>query len=125
VERALTLIADGIITIESINEARGKIPALPKTINTNTGKPSTTALAFNDDSWGKVSRSYTKSARKMVAQSVAKFEAIEKAAIEFAKTNTRVMESTITSELAPDATSEDDDDGRGNLSDNDSDDSIN
>ena len=75
------------------------------------------AVAFNDDGWGKVTRSYTKSAAR-IAQSIHQFEKIEKAAKEYARGNTRVMESLTTVGLNDNM--DDDDDNQANLVDDNS-----
>ena len=86
------MVCNGIITIETINEAHGKCPVLPKSINFNTGKASTTTLAFNDYSWGNVSRLFTKYTMR-ITQSTAQ---IEKATKEFSKSSTCLMDSMST-----------------------------
>ena len=101
-----------------IQEAQGHCPKLLKLVNTTTGKESTATVAFNEEGWGRQSRSFTKSTIK-TAQSAHKFEKIEKAAQAFAKGNTCLMESH-TMEVQ-DSTSDDDNDWT-NLADNDSDD---
>ena len=83
-----------------------------------TGKELTAMVAFNEEGWGRQSRSFTKSTIK-IAQSAHKFEKIEKAAQAFAKGNTYLMESHTTE--VQDGTSDDDDDWA-NLADNDSND---
>ena len=118
VERALTLVHDGIITREMIQEAQGHCPKLLKSVNTTTGKESTATVTFNEEGWGRQSRSFTKSTIK-TAQSAHKFEKIEKAAQAFTKGNTCLMESHTTE--VQDGTSDDDDDWA-NLADNDSND---
>ena len=112
------LVCDGIITRETIQEAQGHCPKLPKSVNTTTGKELTTTVAFNEEGWGCQSRSFTKSAIKIV-QSAHKFEKIKKAAQAFTKGNTRLMESHTTE--VQDGTSDDDND-QVNLADNNSDD---
>lgn len=47
VERALSLIASGIINIEQVNASRGKAILVPKTRNPSTGKDSTRETGFN------------------------------------------------------------------------------
>ena len=101
-----------------IQEAQGHCPKLLKSVNTTTGKESTAMVAFNEEGWGRQSRSFTKSAIK-TAQSAHKFEKIKKAAQAFAKGNTCLMGSHTTE--VQDGTSDDDDDWA-NLADNDSDD---
>ena len=66
-----------------------------KMFNTNTGKQSTATIAFNYDSWGCASRSFTTSAIKK-AQSFFKFEMIERAAKEIFKGSTCILESLTT-----------------------------
>ena len=66
--------------------------------NSNTGKQSIATIAFNNDGWGHALRSFTASAIKK-AQSISKFEIIERAAKEFCKGNTHVLESLITEAL--------------------------
>ena len=52
-------------------------------------------VAFNDDGWGKVTQSYTKSAAR-IGQLIHQFKKIEKAMREYARENTQVMESLTT-----------------------------
>ncbi|KAF8256884.1 hypothetical protein EI94DRAFT_1710014 [Lactarius quietus] len=73
VERALTLVARGILTIAIARAARGKTVTFPHMLNVSTGKDSMHQMGFSDAAWGKVSRSYAKLAR---ALSIAKFGAI-------------------------------------------------
>ena len=72
---------------------------------------------FNDDGWGKVSRSFTKSVAR-IAQSVHQFKKIEKATKEYAWGNTRVLESLTTIGLHDHM--DDNDDDWANLVDDDS-----
>lgn len=92
VKRALTLVRDGYITIETITAASGKLPTLLKMVNTSTGKESTTIIGFNDNAWGSSSKSFTISVIKR-AESVCKFEKIKGAAKEHSKTSTCIGES--------------------------------
>ena len=108
VKHALTLVRDGVITIETINEAHGKCPILPKLINFNTRKQTSVAIAFNDDGWGKVSSSFTKSAMR-IAQSIKQFEKIERAAKEFSKTSTQLMDSLTATDGQQDLMDDNDD----------------
>ena len=78
---------------------------------------SSITVAFNNDSWGNISRSFTKSAAK-VAQSIHQFKKIENAAKEFSRGTTCVTESLIIN--AP-QDSVDTDDDRANLAIYDSD----
>ncbi|KAF8268670.1 hypothetical protein EI94DRAFT_1800187 [Lactarius quietus] len=73
VERALTLVARGILMIAIARAARGKTVTFPRTLNVSTSKDSMCQTGFSDAAWGKASRSYAKSAR---ALSIAKFGAI-------------------------------------------------
>ena len=77
-------------------------------INSNTGKVSTITLAFNDDSWGNVSRSFTKSSMR-----IAQFEKIEKTMKEFSKSSTCLMDSMSTDNASRDVQNDNDD--RANL----------
>ena len=77
VEHALTLVCDKIITIATIDAAQGKCPTLPK-----SREP--VAAAFNNDSWGDISRAFTKAMAK-VAWSTHQFEKIENTAKTFSR----------------------------------------
>lgn len=81
-ERALTLVATGTLTISLIRASKGKTIPLPKTINLSSGKESTRQTGFSDTAWGKETRSYAKSARSLPT---AKFDIIIKEAREFMK----------------------------------------
>jgi hypothetical protein len=83
VERALRLVATGILTINVVHAAKGKTLNLPKTMNLATGKESTRQTGFSDASWGKATRDYAKSAA--CSLSTAKFNAIIKEAKGFVK----------------------------------------
>ena len=74
-------------------------------------------VAFNDDGWGKVTWSYMKSAAR-IAQSIHQFKKIEKAMKEYARGNTRIMESLTTVGLNDNM--DDNDDNQVNLVDDDS-----
>jgi hypothetical protein len=80
VERALTLIATGTLTVAMARASRGKTVALPRTFNPSTGKVSLRQTGFNDAAWGRATRSYAKSARSL---SNVKFNAITQAAQPF------------------------------------------
>lgn len=101
IKRALTLIKDGVVTINAINDVNGKVPNLPKSVNATTSKESTAAVAFNDDMWGRQSWGFTKLAER-VAQSTHKFEKIEKAAKLHLKAHTHVWESIANSGMQDD-----------------------
>ncbi|KAF8267176.1 hypothetical protein EI94DRAFT_1802114 [Lactarius quietus] len=73
VERALTLVARGILMITIARVARGKTVTFPHTLNISPSKDSTRQTGFSDAAWGKASQSYAKSAR---ALSIAKFGVI-------------------------------------------------
>jgi hypothetical protein len=62
VERALTLVATGMLTVTMAQAARGKVITLPQTLNLSTGKDSMCQTGFSDTAWGKASQSYAKSA---------------------------------------------------------------
>ena len=72
-ERALTLVATGTLTVAMAQVARGKTILLPRTFNCSTDKKSTRQTDFSDIAWGKASRGYARSAR---AFPKAKFDAI-------------------------------------------------
>jgi hypothetical protein len=65
VERALTLIANGTLTVAVARASRGKTVILPRSFNNFTGRESTRDTAFNDAMWGKATRFYMKSACKI------------------------------------------------------------
>ena len=90
-----------IITITTIDAAQGKCPTLSK-----SGESSIT-VAFNNDGWGDISRSFTKSTAK-VTQSIHQFKKIENAAKEFSRGTTQVTESLIIN--APQDSMDNDDD---------------
>ena len=78
-----------IITIATIDvAAQGKFPTLLKSVNTGG---SSITVTFNNDSWGNISRSFTKSMAK-VAQSIHQFEKIENAAKKISRGTTQVTE---------------------------------
>ena len=79
-ERALTLIATGTLTVAVARASKGRTVNLPRTFNLSTGRESMRQTGFNDTTWGKTTRSYVKSARSL---SNAKFNAIIQAAQPF------------------------------------------
>jgi hypothetical protein len=92
VERALTLIATGTLTIEMARAARGKTISFPKTLNLSSGKDSTRPTGFSDMAWGKATRNYAKSARSLPK---AKLDVIIKEAQEHVKhTRNRTTDNT-------------------------------
>ena len=72
-ERALTLIATGTLTIVMAYASRGKAVNLPQTLNFSTGKDSMHQTSFSNAAWGKATHSYAKSASSLTT---AKFNAI-------------------------------------------------
>jgi hypothetical protein len=64
VERALTLVATGTLTIATAQVSSGTI-LIPRTFKCSSGKKSTRRASFSDPAWGKTSRSYAKSARAL------------------------------------------------------------
>jgi hypothetical protein len=76
------LVATGTLTISLIRASKGKTIPLPKTINHSSGKESTRQTGFSETAWGKETRSYTKSARSLLA---VKFDEIIQDAQEFVK----------------------------------------
>ena len=81
--------------IKTINAAYLKCPNLPKSVNVNTGKQSTTAVSFNDDGWGDSTRGFTKLAAQIV-ELVHQFEKLERAAMEHSRVSTHAKESLTT-----------------------------
>jgi hypothetical protein len=71
-----------------IQNAKGKIPMLPKQINQATGKVSK-QTGFNEVMWGKRCRSYVKSARGL---SPSRFEEIVGLATVFMKATNRIID---------------------------------
>ena len=81
-ERALTLVATGTLTVVMARASKGKTVTLPQTINLSTGKESICQTGFSNTIWGKATCRYTKSVCLLMN---AKFEAILKDAQEFMK----------------------------------------
>jgi hypothetical protein len=73
VERALTLIADGTLTIDVARASNSKTVTLPSCVNPRTGRESKTETGFNLSTWGAITNDYTKSA---LALNKDKFDAI-------------------------------------------------
>ena len=88
VERGLKLILAGNITVEMAQNAKGKVPTLPKQINQATGKVSKQAIGFNEVTWGKRCVSYVKSAKGL---SSTRFNEIMELASAFMKTTNRII----------------------------------
>lgn len=109
VERALKLISSGTITVEMVQNAKGRIPILPKKINQATGKASHQLTAFNETSWGSRCSNYVKSAKKL---STSRFEKIISLATEYMKVSQNFENNEVIE--VPD----DDDDIRANVVDN-------
>jgi len=80
VERALTLIATGTLTVAMACASKGKTVSLPHTFNLSTGKDSMRHTGFNDAMWGKATHSCVKSVHSL---SNVKFNAIIQAAQPF------------------------------------------
>ncbi|KAF8218848.1 hypothetical protein L208DRAFT_1419320 [Tricholoma matsutake] len=109
VEHALKLIASGIITIEMVKKAKGRIPTLPKQINQATGKVSNQFTVFNEASWGKRCSSYVKSAKNL---SASRFNEIITLSAEYMKISQNLEDEDVIE--IPD---DDDDDIRANIVD--------
>jgi hypothetical protein len=88
VERGLKFIAGGTITVEMVQNAKGKIPMLPKHINQATGKVSK-AMGFNEVMWGKRCKSYVVSVKGL---STSRFNEIVQLATAFMKTTNRIID---------------------------------
>ena len=72
-ERALTLVATGALTIAIARAGRGKTITVPRTLNLSTGNEPTQQTGFSDAAWGDVTRNHAISVR---ALSEAKIDAI-------------------------------------------------
>jgi hypothetical protein len=120
VERALTLVATGTLTIEMARTSKGKTIPLPRTVNLSTGKESMRQTGFSDVAWGKTTRSYATRAKSLAN---AKFDAIIQDAKEFLKPirsrNKSTAEATDIINI-----DDDDDDERMHLVDNTDDESA-
>ncbi|KAH9038774.1 hypothetical protein EDB85DRAFT_2141661 [Lactarius pseudohatsudake] len=73
VERALTLVSIGMLTITVARAIKGKTVTFPQTPNLSSGKSSTRRTDFSEATWGKDTRAYATSARSLTK---VKFEAI-------------------------------------------------
>ena len=93
--QALTLVKDGIILVKSVNVAYLQCPNLPKSINTSTGKQSSTAVSFNNDRLGDVSQGFTKVAPR-IAKLIHQFKRIESTVKGYLKCTTHNMDSLTT-----------------------------
>ncbi|KAF8230824.1 hypothetical protein L208DRAFT_1399990 [Tricholoma matsutake] len=109
VEHALKLIASGIITIEMVKKAKGRIPTLLKQINQATGKVSNQFTVFNEASWGKRCSSYVKLAKNL---SASRFNKIITLSAEYMKISQNLEDEDVIE--IPD---DDDDDIRANIVD--------
>jgi len=72
---------------------KGKAITLPKTMNYFTGKHTEHVTGFNDGMWGERTHSYLKSIDKNLKDD-AKFSAVIRGAMEFAKSTRRVEDTT-------------------------------
>lgn len=75
-----------------VQDANGKVPALPKQVNQSTGKVSKQVIGFNEVTWGKRCKSYVISAKKL---SSSRFDEIVGLATEFMKTIHPIMDDDI------------------------------
>jgi hypothetical protein len=90
VERALTLVSTGTLTVAMAHDTKSKNVTLPRTINPSSGKESVRQTGFSDTVWGETTREYSSSIR---ALSNTKFDAIVKEAEVFKK-RTRASNKT-------------------------------
>ena len=81
-ERALTLVATGTLTVAMAHGSKGKAVTLPRTLNLSTGKESMCNTGFSDASCGKATCRYTISINSLKDH---KFDAIITAAQAFTK----------------------------------------
>jgi hypothetical protein len=82
VERALTLVATGTLTVAMAHASKGKIVPLPRTLNLSTSKESMRHTGFSDMAWGKATCCY---ATSVCLLTNTKFDAIIREAREFMK----------------------------------------
>lgn len=108
-ERALTLVATGTLTVEMAHASKGKTIPLPRTVNLSSGKESMRQTGFSDVSWGKVTRSYAVSARSLADD---KFDTIIQDAKAFLKP---IRSRNKTDNMEVINIDDDDDDERANL----------
>ena len=78
-ERALSLVATGTLTVAMARASKGKMVTVPRAVNRSTGTVSMQQTGFSDAAWGKATRRYAKLARSLTD---AEFEAIVKHAQE-------------------------------------------
>ena len=78
----------GVITIEMVKKAKGKVLMLPKQINQSTGKVSHQLMGFKV-TWCKCYKSYMALAKKL---SEAQFDQVVRLATEFMKINTCLVD---------------------------------
>ena len=112
-ERALTLVATGTLTVEMARASKGKNIPLPRTVNLSSGKESMRQTGFSDVAWGKATHGYATSARSLAN---VKFDAIIQAAKEFLKPIQSRNKTTEAMEIIN--IDDDDDDERAHLVDN-------
>ena len=72
-----------------MQNAKGKVPTLPKQINQSTGRVSHQLTGFNKVMWGTRCKSYVKSAKKL---SAIWFDEVVRLATEFTKINHRLID---------------------------------
>ncbi|KAF8799192.1 hypothetical protein BYT27DRAFT_7318611, partial [Phlegmacium glaucopus] len=111
VERALTLVATGTLTVAMVRASKGKTLTLPRNLNLSSGKESTCQTSFSDAAWGNATCGYAISAHSLTN---IKFDAIIQEAQEFMKP-TRTRNKTTE---ATDVIDVDEDDERALLIDN-------
>lgn len=103
-ERALTLVATGTLTVAMVRSSKGKAVTLPRALNLSTGKESMRQTGFSDASWGKATRGYATSIQSLTN---IKFDAIVTAAQAFAKpTRAHIRASDATEVIDVDADNE-------------------
>ena len=113
VERALTLVATGTLTMEMARASKGKTIPHPRTVNCATSKESMRQTGFSDDAWGRATHSYAISARSLVNT---KFDTIIQDPKEFLKPIQSRNKSTEVMDIIN--IDDDEDDERAHLVDN-------
>jgi hypothetical protein len=84
-ERALTLVTTGILTVAVSNAGKGKTVILPRSHNPSSSRESLRQTYFSDATWGNATCSYTTSAHSLVEDDSTKFDAIIRETLEFMK----------------------------------------
>src|ERR1700679_1219281 len=96
VQRALTLFATGTVTLDMFTSGNKNV-TLPKTLNTATGKPSDTPMAFTEIVWGNITRARVSQARTVLRD--ASLEKIIQKAKDFEKISLNGSKASTSTEI--------------------------